>query len=120
MEEQIKAWKYWKLRETEANLKRLEVERELLTMQELKKGTNYIGDLKVIKTESRKWDNGLLQEMKEAWGNTVFPFKIKYEEDSKAMNVLAEIAPDRKRELERHALTITDAKPSFSYTPKGE
>ena len=93
------------------------IEQQILDLGiELKtKGTNTFGNLKIVTTETRKWEQEKLAEFKSKMGNFTFPFKQEYKEVAADMKKLADTAPDLVKKMEAECLTITPAKPSFSW-----
>jgi uncharacterized protein YdgA (DUF945 family) len=117
LEKLAQQWVHFKSKEKEANASRLMIEQQILDLGiELKtKGTNTFGNLKIVTTETRKWEQEKLAEFKSKMGNFTFPFKQEYKEVAADMKKLADTAPDLVKKMEAECLTITPAKPSFSW-----
>lgn len=92
---------------------RLDVENRIaasITLPE--KGTTKLpGGLKIVTKLTEKWDQDKLNNIQ----LTLFPFKAEWKLDRKTFTVLEEHYPDEYKKLCAEALTLTPAKPSFSF-----
>lgn len=109
-------WIQYKIQETEANKRRLEIEQQIcqLAKEALPtQGTATLGNVKVTTGFTRTWDATRLTAI---YRNKppVFPFKIDWKENRRLTTELETSQPE-VMSLYADALTIKEKKPSFAY-----
>ena len=119
----IDSWKHAKEKTDEAKADLLSVENQIIETlgDELKKGTNNFGDLKIVCANSEKWSQEELAIARNSWPKDVeFPFLSEYKPDNKQLKYLKEHNETTYGLLEK-ALSIAGKKPAFSLkSDKGE
>lgn len=119
----IEAWKTAKTLFDEAKANILAVENSILETlgDELQKGTNHFGELKIVCANGEKWDQLELAVARNAWPDSVpFPFVSEYKPDNKQITYIRNHNPEAFKIIEK-ALTVSGKKPAFSLkADKGE
>lgn len=116
----IDAYKDAKEKVDEAKTNLTNCENQILETlgDELKKGTNNFGELKIVCANSEKWDQLELAAARNEWPSTVpFPFESEYCPDNKAIAYLRDNQPE-VFVLLQGALSVTGKKPAFSISKK--
>lgn len=119
----IDSWKEAKDNSDNAKENLLSVENKIIETlgDELKKGTNNFGELKIVCANQEKWSQEELAIARNAWPNDVeFPFVSEYKPDNKQLKYLKEHNESAFALLEK-ALSVSGKKPAFSLkSEKGE
>lgn len=116
----IDSWKHAKEKKDEATADLLAVETSIITAlgEDLKKGTNNFGELKVVCANSRKFNQLEILTLRNHWPEAhAFPFESVYEPDNKAISYFEKSHPEIF-ELLKKTFIETGKKPAFSL--KGE
>lgn len=108
-------WKAAKDAEASAKEQRLQIEEQILTACG---GEKKFFDLSISYRENRKWDNDGLTALREKITPEAFPFRIEYKENLSESRALAKIDPEFWRKHFAPLLTITPAKPTFTWKEK--
>lgn len=112
----IDSWKHAKEKIDEAKSDLANIEESIIQTlgDELKKGTNNFGELKIVCANSEKWDQLEIAVARNAWPDSVpFPFESEYTPDNKQISYLRDNNPEAYKIIEK-AVTISGKKPAFS------
>lgn len=118
----IDVWKIAKQHSDKAKEDLLTVETSIIKVlgDELKKGTNNFGELKITCSNSERWDQLEIASARNSWPSTVpFPFVSEYQPDNKQISYIKEHNPEAYKLLEK-ALSISPKKAAFSIKKEKE
>lgn len=112
-EELARAWKEAKRIENNGREQRLAIEREILSVANLKEsGTNHFDALKIVTGYTETWsEQGVDKLSKQDFA--IFPFTQHWKADPVRMKYIKQNEPDYYKAICKAALTLKEKKPAF-------